>query len=82
MVASGLLLDYLLAGALHATRWFRIGIGWTIAAGVAVGYSLRVIARAKAGKLDAEQARRRLLLPSWVAFACVAATVAIMMRKP
>jgi hypothetical protein len=82
MVASGLLLDYLLAGALHATRWFRIGIGWTIAAGVAVGYSLRVIARARAGKLGAEHARRRVLLASWVAFACVAATVAVMVRKP
>src|SRR3954469_12769962 len=51
MLASGLLLDHLLAGALHKMSWFRMGIGWTIAAGVAVGYSLRVVARASAGKL-------------------------------
>lgn len=82
MLASGLLLDHLVAGALHATRWFRMGIGWTIAAGVAVSYSLRAIARASAGTLDAEHARRRLLLASWVAFACVGAAVAVMVRKP
>lgn len=82
MVVSGLLLDYFVAGALHTTRWFRIGFAWTVAAGVALVYARRVIARAIAEKLDVERARRRLLLASWVAFACVAATVAVMVRKP
>ncbi|NVB84825.1 MAG: hypothetical protein HOV81_41025 [Kofleriaceae bacterium] len=79
MLASGVLLDYLLAGALHAATWFRIGMAWTVAAGVAIGYSLRVMARAT---VDSERARRRLQIASWVAFVCIAATAAVMVRKP
>jgi hypothetical protein len=82
MVASGLLLDYLVAGAFHATRWFRIGFGWTVAAGIILGYAQRVIARGIAEKLDPKPAHRRLWVASSLALACVAMAVAVMVRKP
>lgn len=82
MLASGMLLDHLAAGALHGLRWFRMGMAWTVGAGVAVGYSRYVLARAIGGKLDAGRARQRLLLASYVAFACVATTVVVMVVRP
>jgi hypothetical protein len=82
MIASGVLLDYLAAGAFHATRWFRIGFGCTVAAGITLGYARGMIARGIAEKLEPERAHRRLLVASSFALACVAMAVAMMVRKP
>jgi hypothetical protein len=81
MVVTGGLMDYLVAGAWHGTKFFRIGAGWTLATGACLGYSQSTLARARAGKLDAERARRRLLIASSIALACVVATVGVMVRR-
>ncbi len=75
MIGSGLVLDHLVGGAYHAERWFRIGLGWTVAAGVALGYAQLAIARRP-------DPRRRVLIASWVALACVATVVVVMVRRP
>ncbi len=75
MIGSGLVLDHLVGGAYHAERWFRIGLGWTLAAGAALGYAQLAIAR----KPDP---RRRVLVASWLALACIATVVVVMVRRP
>jgi hypothetical protein len=82
MLVTGALMDYLVAGAWHGTRFFRIGVGWTLATGACLGYSRRTLARATTGTLDAERARRRLLVASSIALACVVMTVGVMVRRP
>lgn len=82
MLVTGGLMDYLLGGAWHGTRFFRIGVGWTLATGACLGYSTRTLARARAGTLDADRARARVLIASCIAVACVIATVGVMVRRP
>ena len=82
MVASGLVMDRLVGGAWHETRWFRIGFGWTIAAALAVAYAGRTLRRLRRGSVDGERARRRVRVAMTIAVACVAAAVIVMVRRP
>jgi len=82
MLATGLVMDYFTAGALHGARWFRIGIGWALATAASLIYADRVIARTARGVLDPEAARKRLVIASAIAVTCVALAVVVMVRRP
>lgn len=82
MLLSGILLDYLAAGAFHHQNWFRLAMVATVGCGVAIGVARRTIGQAVAGKVESDRAMGRVSGAIWIAVALVAFIVVLMVRRP